>query len=123
MGLLQVPRNIVDRVLPLLLNWKRESEVHERVKGDGDLGGVSLRVGHHFVVGWRSYLRALGTYECALILSLKQIDDDTVISKHVSIPRFSSELNEFAISSTLPVRFLHVRLLQNAIQIFVKAIK
>jgi len=38
---LKIPGNIENSVLPLLLDRKRQGEVHERIKRDRDLGLVS----------------------------------------------------------------------------------
>ena len=37
MGLLYIPRNVKDIMLPLFLDRERKSEVHEGIKGDGHL--------------------------------------------------------------------------------------
>lgn len=41
MGLRNIPRDVEDGVVPFLLDWERKSEVHERIKCDGNLAVVN----------------------------------------------------------------------------------
>ena len=70
-----------------------------------------------------TYLVTLWAYERTLVLSLEQIDNDTVIALLVSLPGSLSVLDELLGSTTIPIGILDVRLLQDAVEIFVQAVK
>jgi hypothetical protein len=70
-----------------------------------------------------TYLVTLRAYECTLVLSLEQIDNDTIIPLLVSLPGSLSMMDKLLGSTAIPIGILDIRLLQDAVEIFVQTVK
>ena len=91
MGLLEIPGNIENCMLPFFLNRKRQGKVHEGIECNRDLY-KSDKNKHTSVNTSSAYLLALRTNKGTLVLSLKKINDDTIVPHHVSLPRLLRQL-------------------------------
>lgn len=82
----RVPWNIMDNVPPLSVHGQRKCEIHEWIERDRNLqeryesaeGGKGSR---------NTYLLAFRAHQSALVLALKEIDDNTIVALHISVPR------------------------------------
>lgn len=54
---------------------------------------------------------------------MEKVDNNTIVPLHIPFPARSSKFHEFKESAAIPIRFLYVRFLKYAIEIFVKSVQ